>query len=45
MKLVINIFTSEGLYEKHVVANWNVGNPLRISLRTQETTKTQIQEQ
>ena len=30
MKLVTTKFKSGGLYEKHVVANWNPGNHLRI---------------
>ena len=32
MKLVTNKFKSGGLYEKHVVATWNVGNHLSICL-------------
>jgi len=35
MKLVTNKFKSGGLYEKHVVATWNVGNHLSICLYTQ----------
>ena len=30
--LVTNKFKSGGLYEKHVVATWNVGNHLSICL-------------
>ena len=30
MKLVTNKFKSGGLYEKHVVATWNLGNNLSI---------------
>ena len=30
MKLVTTKFKSGGLYEKHVVATWNVGNHLSI---------------
>ena len=32
MKLVTTRFKSGGLYEKHVVATWNVGNRLSICL-------------
>ena len=32
MKLVTNIFMSEGLHEKHAVATWNIGNRLSICL-------------
>ena len=32
MKLVATKFKSGGLYEKHVVATWNVGNHLSILL-------------
>jgi len=32
MNLVTTRFTSGGLHEKHVVANWNLGNHLRICL-------------
>ena len=32
MKLVTNKFKSGGLYEKHVVATWNVGKHLSICL-------------
>jgi len=32
MKLVTNKFKSGGLHEKHVVATWNLGNPLNICL-------------
>jgi len=32
MKLVTNKFKSGGLYEKHVVATWNLGNHLSICL-------------
>ena len=32
MKLVTTRFKSGGLHEKHVVANWNVGNRLSICL-------------
>jgi len=32
MKFVTNKFKSGGLYEKHVVATWNVGNRLSICL-------------
>ena len=32
MKLVTNKFKSGGLHEKHVVATWNLGNHLSISL-------------
>ena len=32
MKLFTNKFKSGGLYEKHVVATWNVGNHLSICL-------------
>jgi len=32
MKLVTTEFKSGGLYEKHVVATWNVANHLSICL-------------
>ena len=32
MKLVTTRFKSGGLHEKHVVANWNLGNHLSICL-------------
>jgi len=32
MKLVTTRFKSGGVYEKHVVATWNVGNHLSICL-------------
>jgi len=32
VKLVTTKFKSGGLHEKHVVATWNVGNPLSICL-------------
>ena len=32
MKLVTTKFKSGGLHEKHVVANWNLGNHLSICL-------------
>ena len=32
MKLVTTKFKSGGLYEKHVVATWNVGNRLSVCL-------------
>jgi len=32
MKLVTTKFKSGGLHEKHVVATWNLGNPLSIWL-------------
>ena len=32
MKLVTNKFKSGGLHEKHVVANWNLGNHLNFCL-------------
>jgi len=35
MKLVTTKFKSGGLYEKHEVAAWNVGNHLSICLQTQ----------
>jgi len=35
MKLVTTKFKSGGLYEKHVVATWNLGNHLSICLLTQ----------
>ena len=35
MKLVTNKFKSGGLDEKYVVATWNLGNHLSISLKTQ----------
>jgi hypothetical protein len=34
MKLVANKFKSGGLHEKHVVATWNLGNLLSISLNS-----------
>jgi len=34
MKLVTNKFKSRGLHEKHVVATWNPGNHLSISLNS-----------
>jgi len=30
MKMVANKFKSVGIYEKHVVATWNLGNHLNI---------------
>ena len=35
MKLVTNKFKSGWLYEKHVVATWNIVNLLNICLQTQ----------
>jgi len=35
MKLVTNKFKLGGLYKKHVVATWNLGNNLSICLYTQ----------
>ena len=32
MKLVTNKFKSEGLYKKHVLATWDLGNHLSICL-------------
>jgi len=32
MKLVTNKFKSGGLYEKHAVATWNLGNHISICL-------------
>jgi len=32
MKLVTTRFKSGGLHEKHIVANWNLGNHLSICL-------------
>ena len=39
MKLVTNKFKSGGLYEKHVVATWNLGNHLSFAYRHKETKK------
>jgi len=36
MKLVTTKFKLGGLYERHVVATWNLGNHLSICLQTQE---------
>jgi len=37
MKLVTTKFKSGGLHEKHVVANWNLGNHLSIFSSAQGT--------
>ena len=43
MELVTTKFKSGGLYEKHVVATWNLGNHLTFAFGTEKPRKTCVE--